>query len=373
MADTINVGALEGALQRYVNGKWMDLPQNELTTPLLNTKYLETASLPLHNGSVIEFRRFGRLPMVPESATSDSPKEFLVDEDPPERLTMNAEVFRCGPSFLKTVVQIKPGGLLHDVTQIAVKVEEELRIWTRRMTHRLVNDRFVRPNTKTLSDVDGNDVPQEKRPKPFRTMLAGGLGAWGNLNANSVLTMADFRRAAAILENSKAPTFGGRYVVFCSPGVIAQLANEDKQFRYLLEKSQDKTTLKWGEHTQITWDERLIFVPIDDWYACDLPEQGGSLVNRRDSGMVHVCHMMGKKAAAYLDWGGGGNEKGAYINRRALTPKLKVQDITTTGTLKTLGVTQSAQAMTLNDQWGLNLAGITHFAETTTDVPVINI
>ncbi|OQC18343.1 MAG: hypothetical protein BWX70_03534 [Verrucomicrobia bacterium ADurb.Bin070] len=102
----------------------------------------------------------------------------------------------------------------------------------------------------------------------------------------------------------------------------------------------------------------VAFVRQDDPYRCNLPDAGGAVQTRCNTGKVRVAHLFGVNAFGYLDLGEAGSS-----TRRTLAPTFKCQDITITGTLLTCAVRMGFQAMVVERNFGLNLAYTSAFDE----------
>jgi hypothetical protein len=106
--------------------------------------------------------------------------------------------------------------------------------------------------------------------------------------------------------------------------------------------------------------EGVTFMVGEDDYRCNLPNSGGALTTRRNTGGVFVGHMYGRGAYGYLTLGN---------NRGALTPRFKTQDISITGTHTTIGFRIPFRGPVLRQNFGVNIAGTSKFTEKVADLP----
>jgi len=112
----------------------------------------------------------------------------------------------------------------------------------------------------------------------------------------------------------------------------------------------------------VDW-EGCIFVEQDDPYRCHLPAAGGTLAVRRDTGAVHVCHILGKAALGYVEFGG----KGSVARSRSM-PSFHIVDTSKTGTGPSIGFRVPFQVAPMRSDWALNLAGTSQFNESIGDL-----
>lgn len=352
---------LAGTIQAYMIKKFQEMGDREFKTPLANASFAETAELVSNNGTFASFRVWQEFDVSHTSATNHSPKEYGENDEPSAAMELSDTVFQAGLSELAGFVSLGHIARATDPVNLTMKSQERFATWLRRELHRLVNTRFVRVFPTAVTNLDSQFV---EAPKPFKTIFAGGVTNFANLRADGFIQMADIFRAAAILRNSKAPTIkNDQYVCVIDNAGIEQLKLGDANFRDLIKCSEDKSGSVFGAGKMISYGG-VYFVPQNDQYACALAAEGGTLANRQDGGKVHVAHVLGRGAFGYLDFG-----KAGTVQRRSLTPTFKTQDITVTGVNMTMALRMQAQAMTLNRDFGLNLAFTTEFDEDFASLP----
>lgn len=170
--------------------------------------------------------------------------------------------------------------------------------------------------------------------------------------------METFTRARSALRNSRIPTFdGGIYKCVISDPISQQLIDEDTKFGDFVKRHMDLGGDAFQRNTLPIW-RGIQFIIQDDEYRCNLPNSGGTLAARVDTGRVQVAHMWGEDAWTYLDLAG----------KRRLSPNFKVQDITATGNEMTIGFRIRTNSSVLQTTRGLNIAGTTEFWSDMSDI-----
>lgn len=351
----------KGTIQGYLEKAFQELGDKEFSTPLANSELGEKANLAANSGTFAQFRKWGRFPLAVSETGSESPITYTESQEPNAPMTLTDEVFQVSVKEISGYIELRPKLLAQDPVDILRKSKTELSLWIRRMIHVLVNDRFVRPIDTAVTNLDSQYVTA---PDPFRTIFAGGLAGFNALRPDSFLTMADIFRASSILRNSKAKPFrGDRYACVIDHAGIEQLKLGDSAFAERIKYFEKKTDRVFGSGAMIDYGG-VYFIPQDDGYRCHLPGEGGALGTRKFAGKVRVAHVLGKGAFGYLDFGKPGS-----VQRRTLTPKFKVQDITKTGVNITVAVRMAVQAMVLDQDSGLNLSYVSAFDERVEDLP----
>lgn len=351
----------KGTIQGYLERSFQEMGEKEFKTPLAQSELGEKATLKENAGTFAQFRKWGDLPLDLATSGSESPNFYTESQEPSAPMTLSDEIFQVSVKELSGYISLRPKLLAQDPVDVLKKCKEKFAVWVRRMTHMVVNDRFVRPIDAAVTNLDSQYIAA---PKPFRTIYAGGVAAFNALVADSFVSMADIFRGSAILRNSKAVPFkGGRYACVIDHAGIEQLKLGDSRFADLIKAFEDKNQKLFGLGEMIDYGG-VYFVPQDDGYRCQLAAEGGALGTRKATGKVRVAHIIGRGAFGYLDFG-----KAGTVQRRTLTPKFKVQDITKTGTEITVAVRMAMQAMVLEQEKGLNLAYTSSFDEAVTDLP----
>jgi N4-gp56 family major capsid protein len=361
---------ITGSVQKYFEDSWMDRPQEDFRTPLANSNLLEKAVIPKNSGQYAEFRKFSHFTPETESG-NDSPKTYAessteANNEPTTGVSLTASIFRVGLEVICHWSQLANLVTDTDPTDLVAKTKDEFFIMVRRILHRLTNDRAVRTvNYNALSSTLGTIMTSAAMPQAFKTIYAGGANSFGDLTEDSVITMADLKRARSLLRNRRVPGMKGmgtNYACILSEASKDQLL-EDPTFRDIVKRHED-----WAQKTAGIGDllaswEGLDFYLQDDDYRANLPAAGGALTTREDDGKVLVAHILGKGAMGYVDFGSGGS-----VARRTLRPSFKVQDISKTGTGITVGWRMYYQACVTDRVRGLNLAHTSRFTEDIDDI-----
>lgn len=360
MAETI--ATITGTIQKYFEKSWMDLPKEEFRTPMANSDLLTKAVIPKNSGTYAEFRMFADM-TVETNGTDDSPKTYSENAEPSTAVAASASVFQVAFEMLADYFELGAIQAATDPIDLLKKKKEQFHTLIRRKMHMLTNDRCVKPITANVLNSSQSPTPL---PAPFKTIMTGGKSAFGSLTANDVFTMADFKTARSLLDNIGAPkAFGsgesGLYAAIISNAVKDQLL-EDAVFRDIVKRSEDRAGKAFGVGMVIDW-EGMRWIVQDDGYRCNLPSAGGALTTRKNTGAVHVAHVLGKDAMGYVDFGGS-----ADVQRKTLMPKFKVQDLSVTGTGFTVGYRMPYQACVLNRRRGVNIAGTSNFNATIDDL-----
>lgn len=357
----MTTSTLSGTIQAYLERKFQEMGDREFQTPLAASPFGEKAELAVNAGTFAQFRTWGEFDVSHTSGANHAPKEYGESEEPSDAMELEDNIFQAGLSELAGYVSLGHIVRATDPVNVSRKAQERFRTWCRRETHRLVNTRFVQAFPTVVTNLDSQKV---EAPKPFKTIYAGGVTSFAGLRADNFITMADIFRAAAILRNSKAPGIrNDQFVCVIDNAGIEQLKLGDPNFRDLIKRSEDKTQAVFGAGKMIPYGG-VFFAPQHDPYTCKLSAEGGTLAARQDGGKVRVCHVLGRGAFGYLDFG-----KAGTVQRRTLTPTFKVQDITVTGVTMTMGLRMQVQAMVLNRDFGLNLAYTTPFDEDFDSIP----
>jgi len=175
----------------------------------------------------------------------------------------------------------------------------------------------------------------------FAKRYAGGGAEFADLDGSQRATMNDVKRLVVGLKNRGAITFdGGKYVMVISDAVKADLENDDKYFAAAIRNQAASTKVFAGEIADYAG---VHFVTDDEPWTMKIGGNGVSKAANND-GEVHVCQIFGKDSASYVTLGGKG----------ALRPTFKVQNISTTGKLTTIGYNVPNQNVVTNGDWGFN-------------------
>jgi len=358
--DGVDLGDVNGTIQKYFNKKWMDMPQEAFSTPLANSNLLETATIPKNMGQSFEFRKFNYF-SVETNGTDDSPMTYSETDEPSDYLSLTAGVFQVPFTMLRDKIKIGNIADVTDPTGLIKQAYKQFRILLPRKLHQLTNDRCVKSITDNLRE-DGSSLATTL-PDPFKTIYAGSVENFENLEADSYVTMDDFRRAVSLLRNANVPGIfnnGELFAAIVSQSVMDQLTISDSAFAEIVMRHRD-LVLDVRQIGMIVDYAGCRFIRQSDPYRCKLDSQGGALTTRSNTGPVVVSHVLGRGAMGYVDLG---DPK----HRRRLAPRFKVQDITETGTGTTIGYSMAYQAAVLDQGRGVNVAGCSSFSESIDDI-----
>jgi len=355
----MNLTALKGTVQGYFDRAFVEVAQAEYETPLANSELGYQAKLAPRNGTFVQFRVIGELPLDLQDA-SDSPQTYADDEEPAAAMTLSDEVFQASIEEIAGYVSLRARLIEQDPVDILPTVKKRFVKWARRMIHTLANDRMVVPMSAAVTNLSNTYV---QAPLPFRTLYAGGKAAFASMGADDFISLADVLRAVSLLRNANVPMIKDRYACVIDGAGIQQLAIGDSRFGDKLEAFKDAKGRVLSAGDTIDY-AGVLFKVQSDPYRCELPAAGGALRTRKNTGKVRVCHVFGEHAWGYLDLGEVGSKQ-----RQLLAPNFKVQDITVTGNQVTCALRFPVQAMVMRRDYGLNLAYISAFDEVPGDLP----
>jgi len=353
-----DTSTVSGTIQKYFEKSWMDRPQEDFKTPLANSKFLESATIPMHSGQYAEFRKFDHFTV--ETDTDDSPKTYKENTEPSSPVTQSASLVQVSFEMLADYVEIGNIAAASDPIDLIKKAKDGFYLLVRRKMHQVTNGHFVKGVVRVLNASDAIPPATTYLPQGFRVLYCGGVTSFNDLTPDNVFTMAVLKRARSLLANANVPRFAnGRYACFIDEAVKDQLL-EDPEFKDAVKRHEDKYQ-KAHVNGEIADHEGMTFVLQDDGYRCHLPDASGALTTRANSGNVHVAHVIGRNAAGYVDFG----DKNV---RRTLKPTFKVQDTSYTGTGPSIGWRIAFQGCVIDRKRGLNIAGTTRFDETVEDI-----
>ena len=274
---------MKGTVQGYFDRAFDEMTDKELETPLANSGLGVKAKLAPNSGTFVQFRKFGDLALATE-ATNDSPKMYGETKEPSASMVVPDDIFQVSTQDLAGYLSFRPKLLLQDPSDIMAVSKRRLNRWVRRMIHTVVNDRFVRPLAVAVTNLDSAYVVA---PKPFRVIYAGGAAAFAGMREDSFVTIADIFRGAALLRNGKVPSIDGRYACVMDSAGIEQIKFGDSKFTDLIKGFEDKNNRVFGAGDMIDYGG-VAFVRQDDAYRCNLPDVGGAVQTRCNTGKVRV-------------------------------------------------------------------------------------
>lgn len=359
-----SVTDINGSIQKYFEDAWMEMPQDDFKTPLAGSEYLDTATIPKNAGQYAEFRKFAHMTIEAVSATDDTPKTYGENAEPTSARALSSTIFRVPLEIIPGYVELGGFHVATDPIDLVAKNKDEAILLIRRTVHRLTNGRAVKAITYNTVNADvGTAVGSGNVPSAFKSIFATGVEGFEDVLTDTFFTANDFKRAVAIMRNSRIPGVKGvQYVCFADNGVLATLS-DDAEFRDSVKRHADMLGKYFASGDVIAEWEGCRFILQDDEYRCNLAASGGALTTRQDAGAVHVCTILGKHAMGYVDFGGSNT-----LARRTLMPKWKVQDTSKTGTGPTVGWRMAYQAVPLDNTRGINVVGCVKYNEKITDI-----
>ncbi len=355
----MDLDTMKGTVQGYFDRAFTEIADTEYETPLANSEMGVKAKLAPKNGTFVQFRVLGELPLS-VMTTSDSPQMYNDDEEPASAMVFQDDAFQVSLQELAGFLELRPRLIEQDPADMLPLTKKRLVTWARRMIHTVVNDRMVVPCGLAMTNLSNTYV---KAPAPFRTIYAGGVAGFSALKADSFLTLADIVRASALLRNGNVPLINDRVVCVIDSAGIQQLTLGDSKFMDAIKRVEDSSQKMFASGSAVDY-AGVAFRVQSDGYRCKLPSEGGVLETRKNTGKVRVCHLFGANSFGYLDLGEAGSEQ-----RKLLAPSFKVQDITVTGNKVTCALRFPMQAMVTVRDFGVNLAFTSAFDETVADLP----
>lgn len=328
------------------------LTEEEIRTPLANSSYGSRFNLPKMAGQYAKFtrRNKGRLPEKGSEGT-----------DPESGLPLGYTQLRAPIEWIKEWSPLTMEASATSWLELAKDIREVMNEALRRQLHALVQDALYvgryKPGKRNSSGATTGTTPYFH----FRTTLeatvsmygqsftflkgarsfVGGKSAFNQLDASDRHTMEDYIRAKTKLHNGHVPRINGGVVAVITEAIQEDLMRDDRYFATAIRDQEARKKLFSGHlvsYRGIHW------VIQDDPFTLSL---GGNVDVYTVGGNVHVAHVFGMDAFAYLRLGG----------ENAGTPVFKVQDISKTGSLTTTGYTLPFQALTLKTEWLANVVG----------------
>lgn len=345
------VAQITGAVQNHFQKSWMDQERRMFETPLANSTLGMQANIPKNGGQYAEFRKFDDY-AIP-TGTGSSPKYYAEsDGDPASGITESSTVIQVPLAEIRHYISLGNIVRATDPIDLVEGAYTKFQTQIRRWIHRHVNDAFVRQISDTNSYTGGSNLPSA-----FNTVFAGGAESFADVAKTSVFTTEDFKKAKAALKNDGVPeVYPGLHVAIIDYAIAMQLES-DPYFREVVMRGY-KTDAVFGNANCVDI-YGIRFVIQNDEYRCNLASAGGALTTRADSGAVHLAHVLGKNAFAYVDLGDKTTRK-----RLMGGTGFKVQDISKTGIELTIGYNIPFKTAVIDADYGLNIAGCTNYDQT---------
>jgi N4-gp56 family major capsid protein len=333
-----------GSVQRWLDKKFMEMPERAYESPLANGMLGIKASIPMNRGQTVFFRKFAKFTV---------PTLYTIGAEPSSSQTISSSTVEVAIKEFADYVEL--GNLLADTDYIDLlrKCKDALIEALQRGIHRNVNNALV----NAISDSTIFSGTGTYSSAALTTRYTQGKSAFGELTADSYFTMQDFVNCRSRLRNDGVPKpYPGLYAAVVDDAVAQQLIWDDADFGDMVKRHEDKVGKAFAKGELFDY-AGMRWTVQDDPYRCALPEAGGALATRSDTGSVHVAHVLGKGAYGYVQLGG----------KNPLKPSFKVQDITATGCMTTVGYRCPFRACVVDAAFGINLAGTTKYDKGVTD------
>ncbi|NCC50219.1 MAG: hypothetical protein EOM20_03290 [Spartobacteria bacterium] len=330
-------------IEEYLDKKLLE--EGEIQTPLAQSGYGDERNIPKMAGQFAKFTKRKKL-RLPEKATEGS--------DPSSYASLAYEQMLAPIEFWNDHTAISTISSMTSWLELAKDYKELTFEAIRRFMNRQVQAGFLMGRAQPgARGADGS------ASTPFYTAAEATATLWGlsfsfkaapsyfaNRKAKfsdldpmqDFLKMDDFRRLRVILGENCAPTIEGKYVAVISEAIQADLERDEEYFAAAIRNPVSSKKMFAGEIADYAGFK---------WVLDAEPYRLGtkSSVKLVENGPLHVAQVFGKNAFAYLRLGG---EKGAK-------PGIKVQDISTTGSLTTMGYLFPFQSLITNENWCANL------------------
>lgn len=328
------------------------LAERTFETPLAQSGYGSKMNLPKRKGQYCKFTRRNKL-RTPEVAVEAT--------DPESGATLSYEQINVPIEFIDDYIAISTMAADTSWLDLAKDAKELTFEAIKRYLNRATQAAFLmgrcKPGHRNSSGVTTGaasyphfwTTPEATVTKygvsftfdPAPRYFTGGAKNFAELDGNKLFTMQAFRDIGVRLRNSGAPKINGKYIAVISESIKADLEKDDTYFQAAIRNQAASTKLFNGE---------LADYAGFHWVMDDEPwclEMKGDQWKHVDGGNVHVAQVFGQDAFGYLRLGGQDSSR----------PTFKVQDISKTGNLMTIGYIIPTQVAVLNRKWCANLIG----------------
>ena len=297
----------------------MALKEQAYTNGLL--KYAKKADIPKGQSKVGHFHRWEKLPLASDvGETSDPTGE-----------AMNAVEVKVELTEFAGVVSVPNFG-------DAVRIDSVIKESYNKMTEQAERT----ANRRLLTALDGGSAGTSQSSDSFsaaKVIYANNRASFGSLTASDYLTNKDIQLAVGWLEQNQVPKINGSYVCLLNPWAKTDLLTYDQEFRDLLRGSADLKILKDNELP--LWAGARIGLQDEPWREA-LGGTDGTYVR---TGNVASCYVFGAESFGCSQ----------LMGKTGVKPRFKVQDITTTGAVTTIGYRIPFGAAVLNSDWVVRL------------------
>ena len=262
-------------------------------------KYAQRCDIPKRQSKVAHFHKFGKF------ALADDVAEGV---DPSSGINMTTTEVKVQMGIMSSYIDIPKEGdaILIDsiIEQSYPKFKEQL-------------ERSA--NRKLITSLAAGSSSGSNSYSPVKIMYANGKGSFGALAAGDSLRSKDIQRAVAYLEKNGARKINGSYMCLLSPWGREDLMVNDSEFRQLVSYMDlgvlsDNKLPMWAGAKIANQDEPFV--------------EGAATEGTYDStGPIYSAYVFGADAFGVTQ----------LMGQTGLQPNFKVQDVTKTGALMSIG------------------------------------
>jgi len=327
-------------VEKYLSEKFME--RQDFGTVLANSDKAQEFKLPEKKGQYVEMMRKGRFRM-PQNVNLATPSA-----DPLSGAKMALEKLRVPLEAVHEYIALDSIAMWTSIVDLVEWAEEDLMVALRRRFHQLTQNAFVAGrmtpgvwgadgvastafDASAAATLSAHGLSFTFDPAP--RFYPGGKSAFNLIGPVDRASWSDLEAMRTRMANSGAPKTEGCYDVTLSDAMANDLGKDDKYFQAMVAAFKGEG-LKKGEIAQY---KGMRFSIDDEPFALGY----GDSVARVEGGPIHAAFMYARKAFAYLNHGG----------KNRMKPTFKVQDISKTGTEKTIGYMVPFQAAIATPPW----------------------
>lgn len=351
MADLATILDQDGG--RHLVREYLDrtlLDRRDWSTPLAQSAYGMQKGVPSNDGQYVTFSRRNRFRRPQHMASPGG-----AGADPLSGASMGYYKVQVPVEFIQEYVQIAAVANMTSWDDLESWANHDMPEALKRRANELTQNAMgVGRMTPGVYAADGTtstsfDASAQATPTLYNVAFAfnscpkfyAGMSAdFDSLGAADRAKWADFRQMHVRLSNAGAPKIGGKYIAVISDAMWNDLLQDEDGGRLdAAIKGGFKTAIK-GLEDQTFFDYAgFLFVQEDNPMTEDLLAEGV----RANYGAVHSCQVFGAGCWGYVQLG----------RKTTMKPKMKVQDITTTGVHFTIGYLVPYQVAVIEPGWGI--------------------